>query len=164
MARSCTRRPYIFVQCQFTHWPKRKLSLRPNFGHIEDIPAIVLGLFGCHDLYIHCPRRKVSSIDGILEVFSLVIRILARDPCGFLICVRFDALICPENELHIVKSTIFLDKLVGMSTVSVDIPNGGRGSAIAEELHKLMDPFLVGIMEIPEHRPISEAGLRMPFV
>lgn len=53
--------------------------MRPNFGHIEDIPPIVLSLGRVHDLDIDIPDRVVAFLNGLVEILDQVVGILAAD-------------------------------------------------------------------------------------
>lgn len=58
--------------------------MRPDLGHIEDIPLIRLCVLGVHDLHIDVPGRIVAFLDGIEQVLDQAIGVFARNLHGFL--------------------------------------------------------------------------------
>lgn len=53
--------------------------MRPDFGHIKDIPFVFLGLFGAHQLNVDIPHRIVTPLDSLKHVLDHVIRVLSGD-------------------------------------------------------------------------------------
>lgn len=47
--------------------------MRPDLGHIEDVPAVLLCLFWLHDLEVHGPGRIVAILDCIVHISGMVI-------------------------------------------------------------------------------------------
>lgn len=62
-------------------------------------------------------------------------------------------------ELDVVEGAVGLDPLVGVTGVAVHVAVRVRGAAIAEEVHDLVNSFLVGGEVVPEHGCILEVGL-----
>ena len=58
--------------------------MRPNLGHIKDIPLVFLGLFGAHQLNVDIPNRIVASLDGLKHVLDHVVRVLSGDSSSLL--------------------------------------------------------------------------------
>lgn len=67
----------VTIQGHLADLPQRKVLVWPDFGHIKDIPAIVLGLGGIHYLDKNIPRGVVFSLDSLEHISNHVIGILA---------------------------------------------------------------------------------------
>ena len=67
--------------------------MRPNFGHVENIPAVVLRLLWCHDLKVHGPGRVFASRNGIIQVGGVVAWVFSGDAICFFLREILDALI-----------------------------------------------------------------------
>lgn len=70
---------HIAVHSKTTNLLQRKILVRPDFGHIKDIPFVFLGLFGAHQLNVDIPSRIVASLDGLKHVLDHVVGILSGD-------------------------------------------------------------------------------------
>lgn len=74
---------YIAVHSKTTNLLQRKILMRPNLGHIEDIPFVFLGLFEAHQLDVDIPNRIVASLDSLKHVLDHIVRILSGDLGSF---------------------------------------------------------------------------------
>jgi hypothetical protein len=53
--------------------------MRPHFGHIKDVPAVLLGLFRSHNLNVHVPFRIISLLDGFEKILDMIIGVFSGD-------------------------------------------------------------------------------------
>jgi len=82
--------------------------VRPDPGHIEDIPAVVFCLFWLHDLKVHSPRREIALLNGVVKVGGMVVGVLS---CNFIcFCLReiFDALVSLEMDFDINEAGLYI--------------------------------------------------------
>lgn len=56
----------------------------PHFGHVENVPPVLLCLLGLHDLDIDIPDRIISLFDGFEQVLNQKVRVFASDFSGLL--------------------------------------------------------------------------------
>jgi hypothetical protein len=73
---------YIAVQREPSDLSQRKVRVRPHLGHVEDVPFVVLGLFGIHDLDEHVPHRVIAALNGLVHVLHQVVGVFARQLGG----------------------------------------------------------------------------------
>lgn len=85
--------------------------MRPNLGHIKDVPFVFLGLFGAHELDVDVPRRIVASLDGLKHVLDHIVRVFSGDLGGFLATEVLYSLLCFHMDFGIVERAI-LDKIL----------------------------------------------------
>lgn len=149
----------IFVQSKAANWAEGKLLLWPDFGEVENAEAEVFGLFGCHGLYKDVPRGVFSFLDGVEEVFCVPIGVRGGHLVGFGVGKGLDALVGFQMDLDIVECAVRLREFERVSRVSVHMTVAVWGTAVGEEVHDLVNGFLVGREVIPEHVCIFKVGL-----
>ena len=141
--------------------------MRPDLGHVKDVPLVGFGILGIHDLDVNIPDGIVLGLDGLVQVLEQEVWILASYSGGFLLGEVFNTLLGLEVHFDVFKSTVlssFLSaryshlkriprvwylfgELVGMSAVSVYLTERSRGSSVAEQVHKLMNTLGVTSVE-----------------
>jgi hypothetical protein len=77
--------------------------MRPDLGHIKDIPAIVLCFFRCHHLHVNGPRWEVSFINRLEEILQIVIGVDSSHPAGFFRGESLDPLVGFEVDFDVDK-------------------------------------------------------------
>lgn len=77
--------------------------MRPDFGHVEDIPPIFLGLGRIHDLDIDIPYRVVAFLNCFEEILDQKIGILAANRGRFLSGHVLHADRGPDMDLDVFK-------------------------------------------------------------
>jgi hypothetical protein len=97
---------YIAVQRHFGNLAEWEFTLRPYFGHIEDVKAERFGLFGRHYLRVNGPGGEIAGFDGIVEVFGVVVWIFAGHIDGFFLGEGLDALIGLDVDFDIVEGAV----------------------------------------------------------
>lgn len=121
--------------------------MRPNLGHIKDVPAERLGLFRGHDLEVGGPSGKVSRLDGVPEVCGVIVWVLTGKSGGLGVGDSVVALVRLEVDLDVGERPVLLGELVGVAAVSVDISDRLGGAAVGEEHHESVDAFLVVVVK-----------------
>ena len=51
--------------------------MRPCESVVEDVDGCILHIFRLHDLDVQCPSRIVTFLDGVEEVFDVIVGFLA---------------------------------------------------------------------------------------
>lgn len=90
--------------------------MRPNLGHVEDIPLVLLGLFGTHQLDIDVPDRIFTPVNSFKHVTYHKIRILPGDLGGFLGGKILNALLRFDVDFGIFEGAVLYLKLVHYPT------------------------------------------------
>ena len=80
--------------------------MRPDFGHVEDVPSISLCLSWIHDLNIDIPHRIIFSLNGLERIPYQVIRIFTCDLGCFLLSENFDSLLSLDVDLDVFECSL----------------------------------------------------------
>lgn len=96
----------IPIQGQSADLSEWIVLVRPDFGHIKDIPLVILSIFGIHDLNIDIPNRIVSAFDCFEQVLEQIVWILSSYLCSFLSSEVFDTLLGFDVDLDVLERTI----------------------------------------------------------
>lgn len=75
---------YITVHRQLPNLPQRKVLMRPHFGHVKDIPLVILSLVWLHHLHVDVVNGIIPLLDGVEQILHQVIWILAGKLLGVL--------------------------------------------------------------------------------
>lgn len=67
--------------------------MRPDLGHIEDVPPVFLCFLGTHQLHVHFPRWIVASFNSLKHVLDHIVWVLAGEPRGLLTIEILDSLL-----------------------------------------------------------------------
>lgn len=59
--------------------------MRPDFGHIEDVPLVGFRILGVHNLDVDIPNRIVLAFNGVVQILQEEVWILSSDSGGFLL-------------------------------------------------------------------------------
>jgi hypothetical protein len=59
--------------------------VRPDLGHVEDIPAEFLGIFGVEDLDFHVPCRIITAGDGVEKILGMPVWVYGREMLSFFV-------------------------------------------------------------------------------
>lgn len=82
--------------------------MRPDFGHVEDVPSKVDCLRWVHDLDVNVPLRVVSSFNSLKHILNHVVWILACNFSGLLSGEIFDPLLRFNVNLDVFKGAVLL--------------------------------------------------------
>jgi len=69
--------------------------MRPDFGHVKDVPSVCLSFLRIHNLDIKSPGWVITFFYGVVQVIHMVIGVLTSQPdsffCGQILnaCVGF---------------------------------------------------------------------------
>lgn len=154
----------VLVEGELADGAEGVFGLRPDFGEVEDGVLEFFGLGLGHGLDVDGPRGIFLLLDGLKEVLGVEVGIRGGELAGLLVGEGLGALVRLEVDLDIVERSILLHKLVGVSGVSVHVPIRRRGTAVAEEMHNLMNRLLVLAQVIPKHGRILQIRLRVPLL
>lgn len=107
----CTKedsQAHVAVQGHLADLPQGEVCVRPDFGHIEDIPPVILGLGWIHDLNKDIPRRKVLSLDGLKHITNHVVRVLTGNFSCFFPSEVLDTLPGLHVDLDVLERAILM--------------------------------------------------------
>lgn len=121
--------------------------MRPNLGHVKDVPAERLGLFRGHDLEVGSPSGEVSRLDGVPEVCGVVVWVLTGKSSGLGVGDGVVALVRLEVDLDVGERPVLFSELVSVAAVSVHVSDRFGGAAVGKEHHEGVDAFLVVVVE-----------------
>lgn len=82
--------------------------MRPNLGHVENVPLVRLRLLGIHNLDKDIPLGVVALLNSLKEVLGVEVRVFARNPGGSLGVEVLDALLGLEVELDVLEAAVLL--------------------------------------------------------
>ena len=68
---------YIPVHRQASNLSEREICVRPDLGHVEDVPPIFFGLGRLHDLHVNVPDRVVAFLNCLEKILDVMVRILS---------------------------------------------------------------------------------------
>lgn len=92
--------------------------MRPDLGHVENVPLVRLGLLGVHDLHEDVPLGEVALLDGLEEVLGEEVRVLARNLGGGCGGEVLDTILGLEVELDVLEAAVLLFlKKVGLISI-----------------------------------------------
>lgn len=149
----------VLVEGELADGSEGHLALRPDLGQVEDVPSELLSLLRGKDLNIHGPARVIALLNRLEEILSMPIGVLGRHLPSLLIGKSLAALVRLEMGLDVDKGSVGLGPLEGVAGVAVHVSVGIRGAAVGEEVHDLVDGFLVVGEVVPEHGGVLEVGL-----
>jgi hypothetical protein len=94
----------------------------------------------------------------------MVIWILSCHLTSLLSSEVLDALVRLQVDLHEHETPVGFGEFVSMATKGVGVTDGCWGTTVGEEMHQLVDGFLVIVVEVPEHCAIWAMSLWMSLV
>lgn len=149
----------VLVEGELADGSEGYLALRPDLGQVEDVPSELLSLLRGEDLNIHGPAGVIALLNRLEEILRMPIGVLGRHLPSLLIGKRLAALVRLEMGLDVDKGPVGLGPLEGVAGVAVHVSVRVRGAAVGEEVHDLVDGFLVVGEVVPEHGGVLEVGL-----
>lgn len=96
----------IAVHGQSANLSEWIVLVRPDFGHIKDIPLVIFSILGIHDLNIDIPNRIIPAFDCIKQVLQEKIRILSGHLLSFLAGEVLDTLLGFDMNLDVLERAI----------------------------------------------------------
>ena len=85
--------------------------------------------------------------------------VFSRQASGLLVVEGLVALVGLQVDLDVVEGAVGLDPLVSVAGVAVHVAVRVRRTTVTEEVHDLVNGFLVGGKVVPKHGGILEVGL-----
>lgn len=138
--------------------------MRPDFGQVEDVPAEFLGIIRAEDLYITGPGGVLASLDSVDEVLRVPVWVGRCEFGGFFVGEGFAALVCFAVDLDVVEGSVGLDPLVGVAGEAVHMAVRAWSATITEEVHDLVDGFLMRGEVVPECGGVLQVRLGVPLL
>lgn len=80
--------------------------MRPNLGHVKDVPLVRLRILGLHHLDKDIPLGVVALLDSLKEVLRQEVGILSGNLCGGLGVEVLCAALGLEVELDILEAAV----------------------------------------------------------
>ena len=153
----------------------------PSKSILENIDRCIGKLLGFNDLYKQSPSRIVSSLNGIVQIFDVIVRLFTSQSESRLGVQSLDTIIWLPMQFDVSEATVLnqLCQIIPLSriydtclfiesvrvyTERVDISQRGRYTALAEKMHQSMYSLWIVDMEVPKHIWIRNIGLRMAFM
>jgi hypothetical protein len=153
----------------------------PGKGIVENIDRCVGKVLGFNDLYKQSPSRIVTSLNGIVQIFDVIVRLFTSQSESRLGVQSLDTIIWLPMQLDVSEATVlfkwvrlfhFQDvyntclfiESVSVYAERIDISQRGRNTALAEKMHQSMYSLWIVDMEVPKHIRVRNICLRMAFV
>ena len=149
----------VLVEGELAETTQGHLGLGPDLGQIEDVPAELLSLLRAQGLNVDGPGGVFAALDGVEQVLGVPVGVLRGQTTGLLVVHGLVALIGLQVDLDVVEGAVRLDPLVGVARVAVHVTVRVGGTAIAEEMHDLVNGLVVSGEVVPEHGGILQVGL-----
>ena len=80
--------------------------VRPDLGHVEDVPLVGLSILRVHDLHVDVPGRVVLFLNGVVQILQEEVWVLSRDFGGFLRGEGLDTLRCLDVHFDVFERAI----------------------------------------------------------
>jgi len=96
----------IAIHGQSADLPKWVVLVRPDFGHIKNIPLVVFSILGIHDLNIDTPNRIVPAFDCVEQILQEKVWILSGHLLSFLAGEVLDTLLGFDMNLNVFERAI----------------------------------------------------------
>jgi len=134
----------VLVENHLTNLAERELLLWPDVGQVEDVNLLVLpevlSLLWCHSLNHDIPAWVFTVLDGVVEILLVSIwRVLGR----VLLSDETSALLGLEVDLSVNPVTLLVDKLHGVTSVSVHLSPVLWNTTVTHEDHDLVNRLWV---------------------
>lgn len=86
--------------------------MRPDLGHIKDVPLVGFSILGIHDLDVNIPDGVVLSLNGLVQVLEKEVWILAGYSGGFLLSEVFNTLLSFDVHFDVFERAILRSPLL----------------------------------------------------
>lgn len=96
----------VLIEGEHAHRDQWVVGVRPDLGHVEDVPAVLLCLGRAHDLEIDLPRWVVTLGNGVVEVSRVSVRVLTSGLGCFILREVLDPLVGLDVNLDVVERAI----------------------------------------------------------
>ena len=145
------------VQLQAPHLDERVVAVRPHLGEVEGIDPVASGVHLGHQLHLERPGGEVATIDGLVQILLVVLRVLAGDPRRRGVLEAANPLIALEVELHPVTLAVTVHPLERVRPVAVHVAPTRRQAPVAEQPGELVRrlgrvreevPHVVGLLAV----------------
>lgn len=80
--------------------------MRPDFGHVENVPPVLLGFSWVHDLNVDIPLGIISSVNGLKHVADHVIWIFTSNFSCLLRGEVLDSLLSLDVDFDVLEGAI----------------------------------------------------------
>ena len=120
----------VAVERHASELHQRVVCLRPDLGHVKDVPLIVCRICSRHDLCAHSPGWEIALGNVVEEVTGGIVGVLHSHLGGLLSCEILDTLLCLEVEFDVVDLACIVEELVGVAAVAVHVTVAIRGASV----------------------------------
>lgn len=97
---------HVAVHGQPANLAQRIVLVRPNLGHVEDVPLVRLRILGLHHLHKDIPLGVVALLDSLEQVLGQEVGVFAGHLCGGLGVEVLGAALGLEVELDILEAAV----------------------------------------------------------
>lgn len=131
----------------------------PDLGDIENVPLVVLSIFGRHNLNLDTPGGRFARGNVVEEVSGGIVTISGLDLVSLLGRQILDSGISLEVVFNEELLTLLIDPLESVGAVTIHVSVTIGGTSVREEDGDLMGRFRGKGKEVPEHVGILQVGL-----
>lgn len=89
--------------------------MRPDFGHVENIPFVVFGLLRLHHLHVDVPFGVIALLDCIEKIVDKVIRVLSSELRGGFLIEILDSQLGLDMHLDVFKGSVLQPNILAVN-------------------------------------------------
>jgi len=145
----------VSVESQLSELAKRELGVWPDLGEIEDVVLELLGLLRSHGLNVDLPLGVITTLNSLEEILGSVVWGGTSEFGSLLLGKELYSLLGEKVDLGVYPCSILVDKLEGVSRVSLHLSVTIGDTTVSEEPHDLVDRLWVVGEVVPEHSGIG---------
>lgn len=94
---------YITVQGQHANLSQWIVLMRPDFGHVENVPPVLLSVGWVHDLNVDLPLGVVPAVNGLEHVSDHVVWVFACNAGSLLGSEVLDSLLSFDMDFDVLE-------------------------------------------------------------
>ena len=122
----------VAVQHQLAHGDAGVVRVRPDLGHVEDVPAVLVAVGLGHDLDLHRPGHALARLQGVEERAGRVVGVRGLELVGLRGVQVLYSLVGEVVELDPEGLVLLVDPLEGVAAESVHVEVAVGGAAVRE--------------------------------
>lgn len=86
--------------------------MRPDLGHVKNVPLVGFSILGIHDLDVNVPDGIAFSLNGLVQVLEKEVWILAGYSGGLLLGEVFNSLLSFDVYFYVFERAILSSPLL----------------------------------------------------
>lgn len=94
---------HVTIQGELADLSQWEVLVRPDFGHVEDVPPVLFRLGRIHDLNVDIPLGIVSSINSLEHISDHVVWVFACNSSGLLGSEILDSLLSLDVKFDVLE-------------------------------------------------------------